>query len=137
MSAEISYNAFVQVNGVNLSNRCAATRINRATDSIDVTASGDRAHATLAGLENAGLAARFIQDLADGSVDATLFPLIGSSGFTVVYRKDGTAAVGPTNPSYTFTAVLEGYNPGPFTQGQKTDVSVTFRAAGAVTRAEA
>lgn len=134
---EISFNAFISVNGVDLSNRCRETRMSRQTDPIDATASGDLAHVMLSGLENAQLTARFIQDYAVGSVHRTLNPLVGSAGFTVIYRKDGTAVASATNPSYTFTAILEGYNPFGGSQGQLMENSVTFRAAGAVTRAEA
>ena len=137
MPASISFNAFLSVNGVNLSNRLRESRPNFQTDAIDATASGDLAHVSLSGLTNASITARFIQDYAVGSVHRTLNPLVGHPGFTVIYRKDGTAAASPTNPSYTFTAVLEGYNPFGGSQGQLMENSVTFRAAGAVVRAEA
>lgn len=137
MAAEIGFQYFLSVNGVNLSNRLRECRMNLQRDAIDATASGDLAHVSLGGLTNAQLTARFIQDYAVGSVHRTLNPLVGSAGFTVIYRKDGTTAASPTNPSYTFTAVLEGYNPFGGSQGQLMENSVTFRAAGAVVRAEA
>lgn len=136
MSAIISTNSFLSVNGVDLSNRLREVRYSAQTDPIDATASGDLAHVMLSGLTNAQLTARFIQDYAVGSVHRTLNPLVGSTGFTVIYRRD-SAVASATNPSFTFTAVMEGYNPFGGTQGQLMEVSVTFRAAGAVVRAEA
>ena len=137
MSASVAFQYFISVAAVNLSNRCREAKMNLMTDMIDAAASGDLAHVNLTGLTNANLAARFVQDYAVGSVHRTLSPLVGSTGFTVAFRKDGTAVASATNPSYTFTAVLEGYNPFGGSQGQLMEVSVTFRAAGAVTRAEA
>jgi hypothetical protein len=136
MPAEVSFNSFLSVNGVDLSNRLREVRYSAQTDPIDATASGDLAHVMLSGLTNASLTARFIQDYAAGSVHQTLNPLVGSAGFTVIYRKS-SAVASPTNPSITFTAVLEGYNPFGGSQGQLMENSVTFRAAGAVVRAEA
>jgi hypothetical protein len=132
--AEISWNAKITVAGVDLSARLQEIRFNRTREAIDATASGDLAHVSLGGLESWSLVAKFIQDYAVGMVHRTLDPLVGSAGFTVMYKKDGTIPESDTNPQYSGTAILEGYNPVDATMGQLSTVSVTFRSAGDLTR---
>lgn len=137
MAAEIGYQYFVQVNGVNLSNRVREATYSDQTDQIEAAASGDLAHVRLPGLSAASLRVKFIQDYAIGSVYRTLHPLVNST-FPVVYRKDGTAVTGPTNPQLTMTVMMEGFDAVSGSVGQLMELDVTFSlASGNPTWAEA
>ena len=135
--AEISFQAFVSVNGVNLSNRLRETVYNTATDQIEAAASGDLAHVRLPGLDVASLRAKFIMDYAAGSVYHTLNPLVNTI-FPVLYKKDGTLVTSPTNPQYALTCMMEGFDPAMGTMGALMEIDVTFSlASGSVTVTEA
>ena len=52
----------------------------------------------------------FYQDFDSGSVDAIMFPLVGSSTVSVIVRPS-TAVASSTNPQYTVTAFMENFTP--------------------------
>lgn len=137
MAALISYNAFVTVNAVNLSSRVHMTRFDTNTDMLDATASGDLAHVMIPGFDVASLQVSFRQDYAAGLVWVTLDPLANTT-FVVLYRYNGTAAISPTNPQATFTAMMEGWDPVAGQVGQIMEAPITFSlASGNVVWAEA
>jgi hypothetical protein len=86
----------------------------------------------IAGLKDASLSLDFHQDFGAGSVDATLFPLLGSSvAFTITPT---SAAASPTNPSYSGTALCVQYSPFSNSVGDLATLSVTWPVSGEVTR---
>ena len=127
-------NAQVTVNGVDLSNHVDSVEVQTNVDDVDITAMGASAHQHAPGLRNDKITVNFLQDFAAGKVDATLFPLLGNTGFTVKVVPVATT-VSTTNPSYTATCVLFTYNPLSGKVGERSDTSVEFQATGLVVKA--
>ncbi|MGW3724144.1 phage tail tube protein [Streptomyces sp. NPDC000851] len=89
----------------------------------------------LGGLKSGELSVEFLQDFAASQLDAIMWPLLG----TVVpfeVRAD-QAAVGTSNPKYTGSILINGWNPIEGSVGDEATVSVSFPTSGAVVRATA
>ena len=134
MSVVVLTNAQVTVNGVDLSNHVDSVEVQTNVDDVDITAMGASAHQHAPGLRNDKITVNFLQDFAASSVDATLFPLLGNTGFTVKVVPVNTT-VSTTNPSYTATCVLFTYNPLSGKVGERSDTSVEFQATGLIVKA--
>jgi hypothetical protein len=87
----------------------------------------------IGGLKSAELGCEFLQDFAAAQLDAIMWPLLGSVvPFEV--RAD-QAAVGTSNPKYTGSILINGWNPITGSVGDEATVSIGFPTSGAVTRA--
>jgi hypothetical protein len=75
----------------------------------------------------------FFQDFAATNVEATIYPLIGSTT-TIVVQPASTAA-STTNPTYTFTALVSEWTPLKGGIGQLATASVTWPISGSITKA--
>lgn len=124
-------NGSLVVNSVDLSNRVRSMTLNYEAEMLDASTMGvGSTRSMVPGFKNWSLDVEFTQDYAAGSVDATLFPLVGdTTGFTVVV-KPVNAAVSATNPSYTGTATLATYNPIAGSVGEILTVSSRFVPTG-------
>jgi hypothetical protein len=132
MGTTVLTNAFVSVNGVDLSDHVKNVSINFSVDDIDDTNMGDTTRVHKAGLKDWSVDIEFAQDFAAGEVDATLWPLVGTE-VTVVVRND-TGSVSSTNPSYSGTAVLMSYPPISGSVGDLHTTTASFQAAGDLSR---
>lgn len=121
MAVVVLTNAVVTINGVTLSDHVRKVTVNINSEEKDFTAMGATGKARRAGLRDDSYTVEFNQDYAGGSVDATLFPLVGAAPFAVTARAT-TAAKSATNPSYEGNAILTKYNP---LDGQVGDELVT------------
>ncbi len=131
MAKQVLRNAFISVNGVNLSDHCSSITIEDSAEEVDFTSFSSSAYREFGqGLKDATISATFFQDYAAASVDATLFPLYDSGGtFPVVVRPDAAVA-SATNPSYTMTSRLYTYGGVAGGVGDANTRDVTFRNAG-------
>lgn len=132
MAKFVLRNAFIQVNGVNLSDHCSAVTVESTAEEIDMTAFTAAGYREFAqGFKDANLTATFYQDYAASNVHATLQPLFDSGGTFAVYVKADTATTSATNPRIElFTAKLFGYTPITGGVGEASTMDVTFRNAG-------
>ena len=133
MAIYVWNSARVTINGVNLSNRCRAATLTYNAERIEATAHTDTARVYLGGFKEWTMDFEFNQDHAAANVDATLFPLVGSSTVVVTIRPT-TAAVSATNPEYTGTATLLEYSPFTGTLGEAATADVSFVSGGTLTR---
>jgi len=101
--------ASIVIGGVDLSNHCKSVSISYDAESQDNTVMGDTTRSMIGGLLNYGIEAEFTQDYASGSVDATLFPLVGTTAVVVIKATSG--AVSATNPKFTATALITAFSP--------------------------
>jgi hypothetical protein len=125
----------IEVAGVDFSDSIAAATLDISTDEQETTAFGADYRTRIAGLKDASLSLDFHQDFGADSVDATLFPLLGTS---VAWSITPTsAAIGPTNPSYSGNAIVTAYSPFSNSVGDLATLSVSWPVSGAVTRAVA
>jgi hypothetical protein len=85
------------------------------------------------GLQNNSLDIDFQQDFATSNVEATVFPLVGTT--TIVVIKATSDAVGATNPEYTLTGCfLAAHTPVAAAVGEMAMTSLSF-TGGVLTKA--
>jgi hypothetical protein len=124
------------INGVNLSDHIAAVTWDITTDEIETTAFGTEWRQRVGGgLKSASISIDFHQDFGAGSVDATLYPLLGSIATVVCVPTSGS--VSATNPSYTGTFSVVQYSPISSSVGDLATLSISWPSAGTVTRGTA
>ena len=125
----------ITIGTADFSTSIAAVTLDISADEQETTAFGNDYRTRIAGLKDASLTLDFHQDFGAASVDATLFPLIGSAiPFTIIPT---SAEVGATNPSYSGTAIVTSYSPFTSSVGDLATLSVTWPVSGAITRATA
>lgn len=124
----------ITINGTDFSSSIAAVTLDISREEQDVTSFGNTARQRIAGLEDASISLDFHQDFGASSVDATLFPLLGTEATVVVKPTSGT--VSATNPTYTVEALVTAYSPFASSVGDLATLSVSW-PANSVTRATA
>lgn len=107
MAVSVFYNAYCALNAVTLSDHVESVKLEYKADMLETTAMSMTQHQFLAGLKDWSVDVVFFQDYASGSVDATLYALIGAAAFTMDIRPDA-GAPSVTNPRYSGTGVIPG-----------------------------
>jgi len=134
MARIVLTDASITVNSVDLSDHIASVTITSSYDAVETTAfSGDGARTRVAGLVDNSIALEFHQDYAASEVEATIYPLLGTT--TTVVVKPTSGAVAADNPSYTMSALVSEWTPVAGTVGELATASVTWPVSGAVTKA--
>ena len=113
------------------------TQVELKTSANDVTttAFGSTWVTRVAGLKEGTVTLAFNQDYAASTVDATLWPLLGSNA-TVVIKPAGTVT-SSSNPAYTAIALVTDLTPASGQIGDLATFSVTWPTNGTVSRATA
>ena len=132
MAQLVLTDASVTINSVDLSDHVKSVTLNYSADMNDDSAMGDTTHSRIGGLKDWSMDIELQQDYASSKVDATLFPLVGST-FTVIVIPVN-AAVTATNPSFSGTGILESYPPIAGAVGDEALASVTIQSAGTLAR---
>ena len=134
MARIVLTNAKITINSVNLSDHIASVTLSTSSDVVDTTGfSSTAARSRVAGLADNSVTLEFHQDFATSNVEATVYPLIGTTTTVVVTPVDTT--VSGTNPSYTFTALVAEWQPLSGAVGELATASVTWPISGAITKA--
>ena len=133
MARLVLTNAYITINGVNLSDHIGSVTITTTDDVVETTAFGTSARTRVAGLADNSLALEFHQDYATSSVEATIYPIIGTTKQVVV--KPNGATTSATNPSYTFNALISEWTPLSGAVGELATASVTWPIDGEITKA--
>jgi len=123
----------ITVNGTNLSNSIQSCEIAVEAEDKEVSAFGDGWKTRIAGLKSGSVKLSFFQDFGAGSVESTLFSLLGSIATVVVTPTSGT--VSATNPSYTVAALVTAHTPISGAVGDVATFDVTWPANGTVVKA--
>jgi len=136
MARIVLTNAYVTINSVDVSDHVASVTLNSSIDVIETTAFGTSgARSRVGGLADNSITLEFHQDYASGSIEATVYPLLGTTT-TVVVKPNGSTT-SATNPSYTATALVSEWTPLNGAVGELATASVTWPVSGAVTKATA
>ena len=132
MSKFVMKDAFVSVAGTDLSDHVRSVTMDAPYDEVEVTAMGDASHNALPGLRADSIVIEFWQDFSSGSVDAVLSALNGSAVGGVIEVRPTSSAMSATNPKWSGTGYLFGYQPLSGGVGDGATVSATFKpdAAG-------
>ena len=110
MAVLVLTDAVITVNSVALSDHANSVTVNYEIDSVETTAFGSTGHKFTGGLQNNSLDIEFMQDFAASNVEATVYPLVGTT--TTVTVKATSAATSATNPLYTISnAFLAAHTP--------------------------
>ena len=128
-------NANVSIGGVDLSSHITKVTLSTSRAEIDTTTFGNTAKRRVAGLADGSVAIDFHQDFSASAVEATLYPLVGSTA-AVVVKPNGTT-VSATNPSYSFNALVLEWMPLDAQVGELATASVTFPIDGTIAKATA
>ena len=132
MAKFVLRNAFIQINGVNLSDHCSSVQVESTADEIDFTAFTPAGYREFGqGFKDATITATFFQDYAAASVHQTLQPLYDAGGTFALYVKAEATTTTSTNPRIEMaTARMFGYNPLAGAVGEASTMDVSFRNAG-------
>lgn len=125
----------ITVGTANLSEDIASVTLDITADEVETTAFGSTYRTRIGGLKDASVSLDFHQDFGAGSVDALLFPLMGSTVAVKIAPTSGTVTA--TNPEYRFTALVTQYQPFAGAVGDLATLSVTWPVSGEVERGTA
>lgn len=125
----------ITINGSSFSTALQSVELMLEAAELETTAFGGTFRERIAGLKTGSVTLNFFQDFAASSVDATLFPLLGSNATVVV--KPTSAATGSANPSFTAVCLVTQYTPFSSSVGDIATTSVTWPTTGTVSRAVA
>lgn len=121
--------AFIQINGVTLSDHANHVTVEDTREEKDITAFGATSKAVTKGLGDATITMQFFQDFAGGKTHATLSPLIASMTPVTVEVRATSAARSATNPAAVMQGLLFGYNMLDGDIGEPSGTPVVFRNA--------
>ena len=126
----------VSINGSTaLASYLTQVELKATANDVTTTAFGSSWVTRVAGLREGSLTLQFNQDYATTTVDATLWPLLGSNATVVI--KPTSTAVSASNPAYTAICVVNDLTPVSGNIGDLATFSVTWPTTGAISRATA
>lgn len=112
MSAQVLYDAFVSLNGVDVSAQAKSISIPMAIAVLDVAAMGTDTVVNEPGLKSFSAEVEFNSDFTDNELDEDLFTLWDArTKFAIKIRHNKTSAISATNPEYQFDGFISGWNP--------------------------
>jgi len=126
----------VSINGSTaLASYLTQVELKTSANDITTTAFGSTWVSRVAGLKEGSLTLQFNQDYAVSTVDATLWPLLGSNATVVI--KPTSTATSSSNPAYTAICLVTDLTPVSGQIGDLATFSVTWPTTGTVSRATA
>ena len=126
----------VSINGSTaLASYLTQVELKATANDVTTTAFGSSWVTRVAGLREGSLTLQFNQDYATTTVDATLWPLLGTNATVVI--KPTSTAVSASNPAYTAICVVNDLTPVSGNIGDLATFSVTWPTTGAISRATA
>ena len=134
MATFVLTNAFVSIDGNDVSDHISQVTLPYGCDEVDDTHMADDTHQMKAGLKTWSADFELSQDFAAGNIDALMFPLVGGAAVTVIVRPDA-GTVSTSNPNFTGSAILSNYPILGGSVGDKAKTSLHMAAAGTLSRA--
>ena len=120
-------------NSVDLSDHCKGVTITAEADQLDSTAMGDDWREYIGGLKGGTCAVELEDDVAAGSVDATIWGAFNTGTAVAVASKPVSGTISTSNPEYQFNVLPNQWAVGG-SLGELTMKSITFPITGAITR---
>ena len=126
----------VSINGSTaLNSYLTQVELKTSANDITTTSFGSTWVTRVAGLKEGTLTLQFNQDYAAATVDATLWPLLGTQATVVI--KPTSTAVSATNPAYTAICLVTEVVPVSGTIGDLSTFSISWPTSSTVSRATA
>ena len=135
MAKIVLNNPVITFGAVDLTGFISSVALDTKLDIIETTAFGSTAKTRVAGLADNSISLEFMQDYAAASVEATIYPLIGTA--VSIVMKPVNAATSTTNPQYTVTAIVSEWSPLKGGIGALATVSVSWPVSGAIAKVTA
>jgi hypothetical protein len=133
MAIFVATDFLVSINGSTALNAyLTQVELKASSNDVTTTAFGSTWVTRVAGLKEGSLTLQFNQDYAASTVDATLWPLLGTNA-TVAIRPT-SSAISSSNPSYTAVVVVTDYTPVSGNVGDLATLSITLPTSGTVSR---
>jgi hypothetical protein len=130
-------NAFVSINGINLSDHIASVSLATQYDLVETTQFGQTSKRFVAGLAANSISFEFHQDFQAGSVESVIYPLLGTATTCRIKPRDTTRST--SNPEYIMdgtngsgTILISEWTPLNATVGELTTATVTWPISGDV-----
>jgi predicted secreted protein len=134
MAKFVIQNPVVTLAGGTVSANVAQATIALESDDVETTNfAGGGWRERIGGLKSGTVSLDFHQDYASGSIDASIYPLLGGTA-AVTIRPGGSAAIGSANPQYELVALVTEYSPVEGAVGDLATFSVSWPINGAVER---
>jgi hypothetical protein len=133
MAKIVLTNPSITIGGVDLSDHISNITLETKYDIIETTTFGSTSKTRVAGLADNNITLDFMQDFGSSSVEATIYPLLGTATSIVIKPVAGTTTT--TNPQYTVSAVVADWTPLKGGIGQLATASVTWPVSGAISKA--
>jgi len=133
MAKIVLTNPSITIGGVDLSDHINNITLETKYDIIETTTFGSTSKTRVAGLADNNITLDFMQDFGSSSVEATIYPLLGTATSIVIKPVAGTTTT--TNPQYTVSAVVADWTPLKGGIGQLATASVTWPVSGAISKA--
>jgi hypothetical protein len=125
MAVVVLTNCSIKVNTVQLNDHANTVTLNYEIDSVENTGFGAGGHIFTGGLQNNSIEVSFMQDYAAANVEATIYPLVGTT--TTVEIIPVNTTVSTTNPKYTISnAFLASHTPVAGGVGELASTSLSF-----------
>jgi hypothetical protein len=122
----------ITVAGTDLSTSITSAELSLEADDKETTTFGTTFRTRVAGLKQGSVKLDFLQDFAASSVEATLYPLLGTIATVVITPTSGTAS--STNPQYSIPCLVTQIQPINGAVGDLVTQSVTWPTSGTVTK---
>jgi hypothetical protein len=122
----------ITVAGTDLSTSITSAELSLEADDKETTTFGTTFRTRIGGLKQGSVKLDFLQDFAAGSVEATLYPLLGTIATVVITPTSGTASA--TNPQYTVPCLVTQTQPINGAVGDLVTQSVTWPTSGTVSK---
>ena len=131
MAIFLSNTVVVTLNSVDLSDHVTSASISRTFEELEVTAMGDSSRKFTRGLETSTITLDFLNDTATSEVLQTLQAAWGTT--VPMTLKQTGAAVGPTNPEYQTTVLVNNTTDINGAVGDISTQSITFTCNSPIT----
>jgi len=129
MAKKVLIDAWIEVDGTELSNHFSAVALDLPDDEVDLTGFGSRYREIGRGLKDASITGTVFTDFDPNSVDDVLWPLSQSGDEFMVRVRADSGPVAEDNPQYNMVSKLFNYSPLAGSVGEASTTDITFRNA--------
>jgi hypothetical protein len=133
MAKLVLTNPSITIGSTDLSSYITSVTLDTKYDIVETTSFGSTAKTRVAGLADNSVTLDFLQDFAASAVEATIYPLLGTS--TSIVIKPVATTTTTTNPQYTVSAIVSEWSPLKGGIGQLATASVTWPVSGTIAKA--
>ena len=138
MARLVLTDAYVVLASTDISAYVTSVTLSSTLDVVETTSMGSTSRTRVAGLRDNQVVLEFNQDFASGALETLIYPSDATTkiGTAVAMEVRPTSAVvGPTNPKYTFSALITEWQSLSGSVGELATVSASWPISGAITKA--